>query len=77
MENFKATPGNWSADIGADELHDDCFQVMVTSDEDGYCVANALGRKYEEAMANAQLIAQAKNAISEEAYLKFKQTLEK
>ena len=63
MEDFKGSPGEWKQDIGADKMNHGLIRVMVSSSDTGYCPAYAFGESYEEAMANAKLVAQAKNAI--------------
>lgn len=62
MKDFKGTKGEWHADIGADELNQKYIRVIVDSDQ-GLSPAHAFGKTYDEAMANARVIAQSKNAI--------------
>lgn len=92
MENFKGTSGDWSADIGADIDRNGMHTVIVFSNKSPMHVANAFGNNYDEAMANAKIISQAKNAVaamqkfcarveagevrSKKTYAEFKQIIE-
>jgi hypothetical protein len=63
MSKFKGTKGEFSPDIGVDQLSDDQFQVLIDS-TNGDTVAAVYGKTPEEALANARLLAASKELLS-------------
>lgn len=62
MNKDKCSPGEWSADIGADEDRGR-YSVLIDSDQSQYPPGTAHGGSFEEAMANAHLFAASKTML--------------